>query len=388
GDVGGGGGNRWPKQETLALLRIRSEMDVDFRDSSFKGPLWEEVSRKMAELGFKRTGKKCKEKFENVYKYHRRTKESRSSKSDGKTYRFFDQLQALEENAPPHDTVSSMSPKPITVVPPVPANDPINAPSPPIHSFPTDPPQIQFPSGLLSTTSSSSSTSSDGDVHRRRGRKRRWKEFFHGLLRDVIHKQEELHRNFLETVEKRERERMARDEAWKAREISRMNREHELLARERSMAAAKDAAVISFLQKVSEHTDFSISIGNITPTAVSLPEDADTRHHTPGENASSSSRWPKTEVQALIKVRTNMDLKYHDGGAKGPLWEDVSSAMAKLGYTRSAKRCKEKWENINKYFKKVKETNKRRPEDSKTCPYFHELDAIYKQRAKTETPIP
>lgn len=39
------GGNRWPRQETLALLKIRSEMDVTFRDSSLKGPLWEEVSR-------------------------------------------------------------------------------------------------------------------------------------------------------------------------------------------------------------------------------------------------------------------------------------------------------------------------------------------------------
>lgn len=39
------GGNRWPKQETLALLQIRSDMDQAFRDSSLKGPLWDEVSR-------------------------------------------------------------------------------------------------------------------------------------------------------------------------------------------------------------------------------------------------------------------------------------------------------------------------------------------------------
>ena len=39
------GGNRWPRQETLALLRIRSDMDVAFRDASVKGPLWEEISR-------------------------------------------------------------------------------------------------------------------------------------------------------------------------------------------------------------------------------------------------------------------------------------------------------------------------------------------------------
>lgn len=47
-DRGGGrsgGGNRWPRQETLALLKIRSEMDNAFRDATIKGPLWEDVSR-------------------------------------------------------------------------------------------------------------------------------------------------------------------------------------------------------------------------------------------------------------------------------------------------------------------------------------------------------
>lgn len=38
-------GNRWPRQETLALLKIRSEMDAAFRDATLKGPLWEDVSR-------------------------------------------------------------------------------------------------------------------------------------------------------------------------------------------------------------------------------------------------------------------------------------------------------------------------------------------------------
>jgi hypothetical protein len=32
-------GNRWPRQETLALLKIRSEMDVAFREAVLKGPL-------------------------------------------------------------------------------------------------------------------------------------------------------------------------------------------------------------------------------------------------------------------------------------------------------------------------------------------------------------
>ena len=99
---------------------------------------------------------------------------------------------------------------------------------------------------------------------------------------------------------------------------------------------------------------------------------------------SSSSRWPKAEVHALIRLRTSLEAKYQENGPKAPFWEDISAGMQRLGYNRSAKRCKEKWENINKYFKKVKESNKQRREDSKTCPYFHELDALYKEKSKNQ----
>jgi hypothetical protein len=99
-----------------------------------------------------------------------------------------------------------------------------------------------------------------------------------------------------------------------------------------------------------------------------------------GGGRSTLSRWPKEEVQALIQLRTEKDEQYHDTGSKGPLWEDIAAGMQRIGYNRSAKRCKEKWENINKYFKKVKESNKRRPEDSKTCSYFHQLDAMYRRK--------
>jgi hypothetical protein len=50
GDRSGSAGNRWPRQETLALLKIRSEMDAAFREAALKGPLWEEVSRYDVEL--------------------------------------------------------------------------------------------------------------------------------------------------------------------------------------------------------------------------------------------------------------------------------------------------------------------------------------------------
>ncbi|KAF8084984.1 hypothetical protein N665_0688s0005 [Sinapis alba] len=425
----GFGGNRWPRQETLALLKIRSEMGIAFRDATVKGPLWDEVSRKMGELGYIRNAKKCKEKFENVYKYHKRTKEGRTGKSEGKTYRFFDQLEALET----HSTSSSLHPHQQTQSQPQPlqphnnisfmfSTPPVTTVTPPTTNITP----VNISGEFLSdnSTSSSYSTSSDVEVGgtktttRKKKRKRKWKEFFEGLMKQVVDKQEELQRKFLEAVEKREHERIVREESWKMQEISRINREHEILAQERSMTAAKDAAVMAFLQKFSEkpnpqgqsiaipqpqpqpqQSQMQVNNNNQQatprqtpqtpppqPSQAVIPTLTDNGDQTPvsttAAGALSSSRWPKVEIEALIKLRTNLDTKYQENGPKGPLWEEISAGMRRLGFNRNSKRCKEKWENINKYFKKVKESNKKRPEDSKTCPYFHQLDALYRERNK------
>ncbi|KAB1220851.1 Trihelix transcription factor GT-2 [Morella rubra] len=430
------GGNRWPRQETLALLKIRSDMDVAFRDASVKGPLWEEVSRKLAELGYHRSAKKCKEKFENVYKYHKRTKEGRTGKPDGKTYRFFDQLEALDS----HPSIQSpTTPKPHQTAPVAVATSTTTVAMPPLVNPPSLP-QITVTSAIHSTMNISQGINvapailnltipsfppSNPTVlppppittnpphnrtfnlpfksfprilfliplrrlHRTKNwkcgarRKRKWKDFFERLMKEVIQKQEELQKKFLEAIEKREHERMVREEAWRVQEMARINREREILAQERSIAAAKDAAVMAFLQKLSEQqnpgqaaqydlpqpqpvqpaphlaSQQALPVAQPAPilsVPAALPQSVtglEIQKIDNGENftPASSSRWPKVEVQALIKLRTNLDAKYQDSGPKGPLWEEISAAMRKLGYNRSSKRCKEKWENINKYFKK------------------------------------
>lgn len=45
GGNGDGGTGRWPRQETLTLLEIRSRLDPKFKEANQKGPLWDEVSR-------------------------------------------------------------------------------------------------------------------------------------------------------------------------------------------------------------------------------------------------------------------------------------------------------------------------------------------------------
>ncbi|XP_054799085.1 LOW QUALITY PROTEIN: trihelix transcription factor DF1-like [Prosopis cineraria] len=413
GDKMNSGGNRWPRQETLALLKIRSDMDSVFRDSSLKGPLWEEVSRKLGELGYQRSAKKCKEKFENVFKYHKRTKDNRSAKPEGKTktYRFFDQLEAFESrlslsHSLPQSHQSHSQPQTQSQShhnPPKSLSQPFkNFPSntlaslpflsrPSDHSSTTVPslnPPIAPPKNTNLSTSTSSSTASDEDLEERYRKKRKWKDCFRRLTRRVLVRQEEMQKRFLDAIDKRERERVAQQEAWRMQEMSRINREHEILVQERSTAAAKDAAVIAFLQKLSggpQHTQpppppppqpLVVSVTQFQPqpqlavmpnTNISyekfeIQKMNNNNNHKinggGGGGGGGSSRWPKTEVHALIRLRTNLEAKYQENGPKAPLWEEISSGMQKLGYNRSSKRCKEKWENINKYFKKIKESNK------------------------------
>ncbi|XVF53247.1 hypothetical protein PTKIN_Ptkin05aG0084400 [Pterospermum kingtungense] len=539
GDRAGGGGaaggvasgNRWPRQETLALLKIRSDMDATFRDASVKGPLWEDVSRKLAELGYKRSAKKCKEKFENVHKYYKRTKEGRAGRQDGKSYKFFSELEALHTPSASASAtttaaanvstpvtaaipagldvapvsvgipmpISSVRVPPTTAIPmsssmlPIPGSAhapvqvPVPAPPPPVTT-------TSAPFGISFSSNSSSSSqgfeddddddedevggepSSMAGTSRKRKRQsstrrgggsttKSMMEFFEGLMKQVMQKQEAMQQRFLEAIEKREQDRMIREEAWKRQEMARLSREHELMAQERAIAASRDAAIISCLQKITGQTiqlPTTVSVPAtpppppptqpavpiVTPPA-SIPTVAPTLHQPPslpqqqqqrssqsqlqshsqhqhqqqpqvvhrqqhqpqntevgrhqqpssevvmaipeqqippqeiggsGSMEPASSRWPKAEVLALINLRSGLESRYQEPGPKGPLWEEISAGMAGMGYKRSSKRCKEKWENINKYFKKVKESNKKRPEDAKTCPYFHQLDALYRRK--------
>jgi hypothetical protein len=429
------------------------------------------VCRKLAAMGYNRSAKKCREKFENVDKYYKRTKDGRAGRGDGKTYRFFSELEALHgASSSPHPSPpTSLVPTPVAMAPSAAAAFPPSmAPAAMHHAEPPPPPPVvTMPPAVVTTTAPpaaatcrmtagdvmSFSSSSDGEdtdetsngagKRKRRdgdgGSSSKMMRFFEGLMRQVMERQEEMQQRFIEAIERREQDRMIREEAWRRQELARLAREQDALAQERAMASSRDAAVVSFIQRITGQTIPTMPPSSFpapppttmnnslkpTPVALATPpphqhqpppsvqlQPAPTKPHTstqlsqqlhkpqqPSESkdaivvrapvedtmgsggAPSPSRWPKAEVHALIQLRAELEARYQDSVPKGPLWEDISAGMRRMGYNRSAKRCKEKWENINKYFKKVKESNKKRPEDSKTCPYFHQLDALYRNKA-------
>lgn len=400
---GGSGGSRWPRQETLALLKIRSEMDAVFRDASLKAPLWDEVSRKLTELGFHRGAKKCKEKFENVNKYYKRTKAGRSGRQDGKTYKFFNQLEALygntediaivDNNPSINNTIMAASNSELqaTLSPP-PAAAATNRSEETQVPEEIKPPAAAELSPMSFSTESSDETHDDNNISATRSSRKRKRittkkmmRFVEKLMERVMEKQEMMQQRFLEMIDKREQERMIREEAWRRQEIVRLSRENELRSQERALSASRDRTLVAFLQKITGQTlnlpdQFPVS-QPLSPTPAQQinpqPEEIKKDNNETDGLDPNSKRWPKQEVHGLIKVRSALEPRFHDSGPKAQLWDQISAEMAAMGYHRSAKRCKEKWENINKYFRKTKESNRERPGNNNTCPYFHQLDSLY-----------
>ncbi|KAJ0976313.1 hypothetical protein J5N97_018278 [Dioscorea zingiberensis] len=247
-DRGGSSQGRWPRQETLTLLDIRSRLDPKFRQSSQKAPLWDEVSRIMAEeYGYERSGKKCREKLENLYKYYKKTKEGKAGKQDGKHYRFFRQLEALyggDHKRP----MKCANIKPNYEEAPVPFSS---------QSF-----SFSTSTEYKITTSSSSSSSGDEldlvetkSRRHRRGRKK-LKECLEEQVRRLMELQEAWLERMLRALERMEKERISREELWRKQEAARLDREHRDWASERAVLEARDAALLAALENISCRSEF------------------------------------------------------------------------------------------------------------------------------------
>ncbi|CAA2985352.1 trihelix transcription factor GTL2 [Olea europaea subsp. europaea] len=416
----------WSHNEVLALLRIRSNIENWFSDFT-----WEHVSRKLAELGFKRSADKCKEKFEE---------ESRNfnSISYNKNYRIFsehdDEFYPDDQDQEPHISAEKNQQN---------------------QEEEEDIGERNIVEGESERTVAASQENEEQVAMKPRENKKRKRredkfEMFKGFCEAVVNKimvhQEELHNKLLEDMLMRDEQKIAREDAWRNRHMEMIKKEIEIRAEEHATARERQATIIEFLKKFTsdsceEDQEFVTKIQDLLKVNMTLPctihsydqttttqekveaatsSSMDFIHQKPSskpcsssvllqnpnpakpnennqleltpssrkrnfknlhcESGDSGNRWARDEVLALINLRcklnNNDEIK---DGEKGPLWERISQGMLELGYGRNAKRCKEKWENINKYFRKTKDSSKKRSLDSRTCPYFQQLSGLYSQ---------
>ncbi|KAI9123456.1 hypothetical protein K1719_004756 [Acacia pycnantha] len=201
----------------------------------------------------------------------------------------------------------------------------------------------------------------------------KFEAFLENLALKVMEKQEQMHKQLLDMVEKKERERAMREEAWKQKEMERIKKDEEARAQEKS----NNLALMSLIQNLLGH---EIQIPQPVATGSREEDEGEANIQKDFKSDQSNNRWPEAEVQALITLRASSEHRFQGMGSKVSLWEEISKAMHNMGYNRSAKKCKEKWENINKYYKRSTESRKKRRLNSKACPYFDELDILYRSR--------
>lgn len=251
---------RWPRQETLTLLEIRSRLDPKFKEANQKGPLWDEVSRIMCEEhGYQRSGKKCREKFENLYKYYKKTKEGKAGRHDGKHYRFFRQLEALYgENSnttclPETNFVNNFNFQKNQEI--FHHNNNINNSN---NKNICDDHSLSLTNSTDFDTSSCDDDDNDQSNDKRRKRKsgrRSWKvkikEFIDSQMKKLVEKQEEWLSKLVKTLEEKEKERVLRDEEWRKQEVKRVEREQKFWANERAWIEARDAALMEALKNIN-----------------------------------------------------------------------------------------------------------------------------------------
>ncbi|KAI3447495.1 hypothetical protein Pfo_004160 [Paulownia fortunei] len=384
GLIGGGGGGdggtgRWPRQETLTLLEIRSRLDPKFKEANQKGPLWDEVSRIMSEEhGYQRSGKKCREKFENLYKYYKKTKEGKAGRQDGKHYRFFRQLEALYGETSNSASVSETHFVGGSFQYDYPNNNSSLANNQ--EAYPG--PKLSDTSLIsLSNSSDSDTTSSDNsnlnvgiDTNDPKKKKRRGKRSLKAKIRDSIdaqmrklmEKQEAWMEKMMRTIEHKEQERMLREEQWRKQDAARIEREHKFWLSERAWIEARETALMDAFHKLTGKE-----------SRASPPEELMIRSLSKNLNDDGSETitnpvkgdiWPECEITRLIQLRTGMELKFHQGGiTEEVLWEEIATKMACFGHDRSALMCKDKWDSVNNYLLKC---NKKRKENSKSSTYY------------------
>lgn len=335
------------------------------------------------EHGYQRSGKKCREKFENLYKYYKKTKEGKAGRQDGKHYRFFRQLEALYGETSNNIAASSLPPDQTHFVGSnnIINNNNLRYQTQPNHQDTTTATTYQSTQSLSNSSDfEDSSSSEDNDVaapmddevlemkrmRKRRGWKAKIKEFIDAQMRKMMEKQEEWLEKLMGTLEQKERERMLREDEWRKQEAGRVEREQQFWAKERAWIEARDKALMDALQKLTgSSTSHEVKASSSTP---------ENDHE---DIVSEQETWPECEINRLMQLRGSMESRFstnqRGGCVEEILWEEIAAKMNSLGYERSGMVCKEKWESINYVRKCSKELfNKKRKENnsrSSSC-YF------------------
>lgn len=212
------------------------------------------------EYGYNRSGKKCKEKLENLYKYYKKTKQGKVGKHDGRHYRFFKQLEALYGDQGNNDLSRATQTK---------GNSEtlISGQKRSMHSVRTLAFNALQSSSMCEGLEFSLSISSDLDDSSSdeepqddknlsvKGQRIREESSLRDLIELQIRRLVQMQEIWLDKISKRidqlEQERIFREEEWRRQEAARFELDQQMWNTEQARTKARDDIFIQALERIS-----------------------------------------------------------------------------------------------------------------------------------------
>ncbi|XP_016435851.1 uncharacterized protein LOC107762050 [Nicotiana tabacum] len=361
------------RQTSLAVSHCWQNQE----DSAIKQPFWKPLCAEFSNGNNNNSNESEKNKQEEdqeMYPDEIHQQQIIKSLEENKCRVVFGELEAIyatnaETNTTATTNIHRMASESVLTAEDLPINNNNNV------SFPVatcnDSNQTSGPTAIATTTPGAIDIGSDSasvgeatredEVHNKRKRRRKAKEgtsitmarFFESLVKKLVNHQEDLQKRFMETIERLDQERKEREETWREQELAKLKKEAAVRAQERTLASNREAALVSYLEK-------------LTGQKINFQHGSEPDKSCNSLVKLNNKRWPQAEVEALIQIRNSLESKFQEAaGPKGVLWEEISNSMASMGFERSARRCKEKWENMHKCrtVKRTKEITREQLDD-------------------------
>lgn len=374
----------WTRPETLKLIKMRKELDDQFRKSGRKIALWEEIALALQKEKFSRDGQQCKDKWEKLTAGYKEVRDGTRDKADHPFYNELDDLLSWKSYRKETDGCGNggdakhVKFEDLGGSPRMPNWSQMGIPYTLSHGFnSTDMRDARF-NHLANNMEMKSTQSNHGihnmdvkEAHRQENSspgKRKREEVvtlldtgvIQELLDTILSKQEKFLKDMLDAVDRREQ----------MKEQMRREREDRWREEDRAQRFALSSALIQLTQRLlggerlarPPAMNMDIVPANLAVTApngLACPK-------------KRSKNWKKSEVWNLIRIRQEMENKFVMSTRRAGLWDELGEKLASLGIHRDGKQCREKWDKLMAEYKDVIDGRKDKDEST----HFAQLTSV------------
>lgn len=336
----------WTRQETLRLIRLRSEFEPRFARSGRKSELWDEISVALQRESICRDAQQCRDKWEKLTAGYKEVRDGIKNRQDNP---FFDELHPLLSARGAAAAAAKVKDG-------------------------AEPAAAGVPNGGGSKTDEEDGDgegeeTEDGSPPGKR-RCRYWTgtgtNDLDEMLENIFARQQKFFRELLDSMEQREQ----------IREQIRQEKEDRWRAEERDQRGNLSNAMIilsrKLLQQQSQELTALNGVGGVVNMTNNNNNNNNNTNSGSGNPKKRSKNWKRAEVLRLIKFRGEMEIKFMKSSRRAALWEEVAELLAREGIRRDGKQCREKWDKLVAEYKEVVDGKRERGES----PYFAELTPI------------